>query len=224
MDGRCCGICGADLPTSHARRAYCSKKCTKAAYTRQQRERRIEQRSAAGVSCETCGISLADRRAKRFCSTRCANIARGFVRPEPLADRLCELPDCGDNYSPRSTLQRCCSNDHVKALYRVEHRDEIKAARTPWNDQRREQYHRRRALKKQASTGRPVLRYEIAERDGHICQLCDEPVEMGLAYPDPLSPSLDHVVPLSKGGAHDPDNVQLAHLRCNVAKGATTAA
>lgn len=35
-----------------------------------------------------------------------------------------------------------------------------------------------------------------------------------------MSVSLDHVVPLSQGGAHDPANVQLAHLTCNVRKGA----
>jgi 5-methylcytosine-specific restriction endonuclease McrA len=36
--------------------------------------------------------------------------------------------------------------------------------------------------------------------------------------PDPMSPSLDHILPLSKGGTHEPRNVQLAHLGCNVRK------
>ena len=34
-----------------------------------------------------------------------------------------------------------------------------------------------------------------------------------------MSPSLDHVVPLSLSGAHTPENVRLAHVRCNTAKG-----
>ncbi|WP_158070491.1 HNH endonuclease [Streptomyces luteocolor] len=33
-----------------------------------------------------------------------------------------------------------------------------------------------------------------------------------------MSPSLDHVIPLSRGGSHRRDNVQLAHLRCNLRK------
>lgn len=41
-----------------------------------------------------------------------------------------------------------------------------------------------------------------------------------LVYPNPLSASLDHVVPLAWGGEHTAANVQLAHLKCNVAKGA----
>lgn len=38
---------------------------------------------------------------------------------------------------------------------------------------------------------------------------------MALQYPHPMSPSLDHIEPLSLGGAHDPANVRLAHLKCN---------
>lgn len=32
-------------------------------------------------------------------------------------------------------------------------------------------------------------------------------------------PSVDHVIPLSKGGTHTWDNVKLAHKRCNSKKG-----
>jgi 5-methylcytosine-specific restriction endonuclease McrA len=90
--------------------------------------------------------------------------------------------------------------------------------RTEWNDRRRDHYHRRKALKKGASTGRPVRLAEIAERDGWRCSLCKKAVNPAVKWPDPKSPSLDHVVPLSKGGAHDPSNVALAHLGCNTAK------
>jgi 5-methylcytosine-specific restriction endonuclease McrA len=40
-----------------------------------------------------------------------------------------------------------------------------------------------------------------------------------LRRPSPWSVSLDHIVPVSKGGTHTRDNVQAAHLRCNQAKG-----
>ena len=60
---------------------------------------------------------------------------------------------------------------------------------------------------------------EIYERDGWVCKLCGEMVQRDAKWPEPLSPSLDHIVPLSKGGGHLRDNVQLAHLICNVRKG-----
>lgn len=88
----------------------------------------------------------------------------------------------------------------------------------PWNERRKAQYHKRRALKRQlpADDIRPI---DVYERDGWICGLCDEPVDSSLKWPDKMSPSLDHIVPLSKGGHHTFDNVQLAHLTCNVLKG-----
>ena len=43
-------------------------------------------------------------------------------------------------------------------------------------------------------------------------------VDKDLMWPDPMSASLDHIVPLSRGGTHTLDNVQLAHLACNERK------
>ncbi|MFG3518286.1 HNH endonuclease [Streptomyces bobili] len=59
---------------------------------------------------------------------------------------------------------------------------------------------------------------EIFERDGWTCQLCQEPVDPRARHPDPRSASLDHVVPLARGGHHTRVNVQLAHLICNLRK------
>ena len=57
---------------------------------------------------------------------------------------------------------------------------------------------------------------EIYERDGWICQLCRKKVNKKLRFPDPLSRSLDHIIPLSLGGTHERKNVQLTHYKCNV--------
>nr|DAP09017.1 MAG TPA: HNH endonuclease [Caudoviricetes sp.] len=78
---------------------------------------------------------------------------------------------------------------------------------------------RRRALL--GSCEREDFRYEeIFERDEWTCGICNEPVDPDSEFPDLRSPSLDHVIPLSKGGSHTRDNVQLAHYICNVTKGA----
>jgi len=63
---------------------------------------------------------------------------------------------------------------------------------------------------------------EVYERDGWSCQLCAQPVDRGIRWPDEMSASLDHIVPLVAGGLHMRGNTQLAHLLCNIRKGART--
>ena len=63
---------------------------------------------------------------------------------------------------------------------------------------------------------------EVFVEDGWICQICGDAVDEGRSHPDPFSASLDHTVPLAAGGRHTRANVQLAHLQCNIRKGAKT--
>lgn len=63
-----------------------------------------------------------------------------------------------------------------------------------------------------------VKPFEIAERDHWTCALCSEAIPLVAKWPHPLSLSIDHVVPLAKGGAHAASNVQASHLRCNLRK------
>lgn len=53
-----------------------------------------------------------------------------------------------------------------------------------------------------------------------ICAICGKPVDKTLKYPDPMSATVDHIIPVSQNG--DPsslDNLQLAHRVCNGMKG-----
>lgn len=77
-------------------------------------------------------------------------------------------------------------------------------------------------VQRRIRTSEPIstfLRIDIYERDKWICQICEKIVNPDLVFPDPLCASLDHVIPLSRGGTHQSNNVQLAHLRCNVSRG-----
>lgn len=64
----------------------------------------------------------------------------------------------------------------------------------------------------------PIRKLGIFERDGWVCGICSGPVDKALRWPDPLSASLDHIVPFSMGGAHVTPNVQCSHLVCNIRK------
>lgn len=48
------------------------------------------------------------------------------------------------------------------------------------------------------------------------CAICGKEVDFTLRYPHPLSPCIDHIIPIAKGGhPSDLDNLQLAHWTCN---------
>ncbi|MFD7109169.1 HNH endonuclease [Streptomyces microflavus] len=78
---------------------------------------------------------------------------------------------------------------------------------------------KRRALVQQARTDEVFTPSEVHTRDGWTCQLCRLPIDPDVAWPHPESPSVDHVIPLSRGGTHALSNVQSAHLGCNSSKG-----
>lgn len=78
---------------------------------------------------------------------------------------------------------------------------------------------RRRALKASASVGLVDLA-ALWESQGGVCGICDLPIDRDLAWPDPRSASVDHIMPLARGGAHAQFNLQWVHLTENLSKGA----
>lgn len=75
---------------------------------------------------------------------------------------------------------------------------------------------RRRALERGVSVGE----VNLDELWDGFCNLCQEPLDRSIAWPDPLSKSLDHIIPISRGGLHQQDNLAWTHLVCNMRKGA----
>jgi 5-methylcytosine-specific restriction endonuclease McrA len=49
----------------------------------------------------------------------------------------------------------------------------------------------------------------LRERDGDICGICGETVELG-------EEGIDHILDLSAGGSHDAENIHLVHRQCNM--------
>ena len=65
----------------------------------------------------------------------------------------------------------------------------------------------------------PIKPSHIYERDNWICGICGEEIDRNAPHRSYLSASIDHVVPLARGGTHTPANVQAAHFGCNSKKG-----
>lgn len=76
----------------------------------------------------------------------------------------------------------------------------------------RKYYTKRRAIKRAATIGK-VDYPAIWERDQGMCYLCGQSV-------DRADLQFDHVIPLSKGGAHSMENIRVTHEICNKRKAA----
>ena len=62
---------------------------------------------------------------------------------------------------------------------------------------------------------------KIIYSSSSVCAICGRPVDFDRNFPDPWSATLDHIVPIAKGGdPADINNLQLAHLQCNRMKAA----
>lgn len=57
------------------------------------------------------------------------------------------------------------------------------------------------------------IRKQLIDKNGAICSLCDKPIETMKDC------TIDHIVPISKGGLTTIENCQLAHRSCNLSKG-----
>ena len=99
-------------------------------------------------------------------------------------------------------------------LYRQKYKQTEKG-----KEQRRKDREKRRAKEKNAVVIGSFTNKEIFLRDYFICSICGLPVDQTLVFPNKLSASLDHSVPLSKGGEHSSQNVTCTHLTCNVRRG-----
>ena len=71
----------------------------------------------------------------------------------------------------------------------------------------------------------PSLRRKIYERDGGVCCKCKEPTRFFKSLYDspfgdqPKAGSVDHIIPVSKGGTNDESNLRWMCRSCNCARG-----
>lgn len=84
---------------------------------------------------------------------------------------------------------------------------------------------RRRVKIKNATIDKDITVKGLFLRDCGVCAICGEPcdfndyiVKDGFTVCGNNYPSIDHIIPLAKGGQHSWDNVQLAHRLCNSIK------
>lgn len=194
-----CPYCGGWLPAAAPKHMTCAERACR---QRRAQEIRVPRPSPRPWTrwCHECGSAfMADRSnpGARFCSHACDMSNRTARR---LPRRSCD--ECGAEFRPVATVwnARYCSKGCSWAV-----------------SQRR-----RSAWKRGSGMAKDYAFQEIAERDGWTCGLCGEPVDAALmrtSTAERMRPTIDHIVPVSRGGPDIRANVQLAHLSCNASKG-----
>ena len=162
-------------------------------------------------ACDWCGevMRVTARRAREsavFCSRPCKSDHRNAAdKAERLAGKTARpCVHCGATIGPERRIDaQFCSESCNSAAHHVT------AKMT-----------KRASARYGGGAPKPPLtnRLTIAERDRYRCQLCGGRVAMWRKHPDPLSPSLDHRVPVAHFGGNYEGNIQLTHLKCNLSK------
>lgn len=144
--------------------------------------------------CRQCGETYQPQRRIRswYCSRTCKYRAKS-TRPSVRA-----CAHCGEDFTPSRVDHFLCSRPCSAAAHRLQ-------------------------SKFRSRVGEPtrpgVWRAVIAERDDWRCGICGESVDRSAQYPDPGYGTLDHVIPVTRGGTNDLANLRLAHMHCNRSRG-----
>lgn len=200
----CSGICRASLKYERTRQDGRYERTLAAARRATEAKQQADARP-----CPYCGAAMTNRRRVQCGQADCR---RRFNADRGLTWQAAHKAQAGRwyhrNYAEqqRAYYRRICQE---QGSWRQRHPGKAAAYDA-----------RRRALLQQARTAETFAPSEVHSRDGWTCQLCLLPIDPSNAWPDPMSASIDHVIPLSRGGAHTMANVQSAHLGCNCSKGA----
>ncbi|SHH14225.1 HNH endonuclease [Desulfosporosinus lacus] len=209
-----CKYCGKEYhPKTKDRKTYCSRECSYA-------DKKAKPKVRPKVTCAVCGKEFEGRPDKRYCSEGCKKELvrrkhREYWTSKKAADVVNEFitkncKECGDTFTTNLYASRrvFCSDKCSERNQR--HTPSARLRHKRDNQTRRA---RLRGVKIESFNS-----IEIFERDNWCCQICGEKVDAMLPHPHLMSPTLDHIIPLVKGGTHERENVQLAHFICNSRK------
>ena len=166
------------------------------------------------IRCDACyGKSLREKEEARAAEKAAKQAEEKAAREKARWDRALEKATqmrfgvcaaCGGVFV--QTSSKYCSKECAKRTANAKHKDR-----------------RIRKIKEVRQTAIDLKR--LAEQSRDVCALCGQLVDWedyemrGDAFiAGDNYPSIDHIMPLSKGGVHSWANVQLAHRRCNYMK------
>lgn len=188
-----CEICGADYIKKNGKSKYCSDACKKIGRRNTLKDWR--------ESHPEYQKEWREDNPEYISAWNAAHENYGRDRSRILRNskkRIVTCEICGQQFETYSKTKVTCS----RACSNIKHQNRIP------NDQ---------------IVGPDINLKELFNRDSGICYLCGKPCDWSARDTEKnavgkMYPSIDHVVPLSKGGLHAWNNVRLAHVSCNAKK------
>lgn len=163
------------------------------------------------LKCEFC-LSEFEHidRTRRYCSLSCS--AKDQTKNKPnrkKIEKICQYCGCVYNVcvSSKSISKFCGRRCYEK------YRNKL--------DNRKAYVKKHRVIYKTKLKDRTIDEVSpnyILSRDNMKCHICGKKINIKYKYPHPLSASLDHIIPISKGGEHSTRNIKAAHFGCNSSK------
>ena len=181
--------------------------------------RQAEQRMVRKAEAER---KKAERKMARAAKPSAYQLSRMLLLDDA---HICKV--CGKEYTLREYMESTGSRYYRDSGYcSAECRDAYTKERVKISHKGRQDSHRHRAIKNGCLYDSSVTLAKLIRRDGLRCALCGKMCDPNdhswSKYSGPMHPSVDHIVPMSKGGGHVWSNVQVAHIICNSEKGAAT--
>lgn len=215
---KACGKTFSKATSNKQRMSSCSEAC------RVELGRRVNQAKRSNYpsskihigACAQCGVWFSARRAGAL---YCANHRSSKAMYERGKDaRLAKLRAA---YEPKQSRHVQCERCGVPLVVKGP-RKYCAACAIEADREVNGEANRRRRARKRGAECESFQAIEVYARDRWMCGICLLPVDGALRNPDIMSPSLDHIVPLARGGHHTRANTQLAHMICNSRKGDRT--
>lgn len=187
---------------------FCSRK-----HNAQYRQANKPKAPKSNKSCQWCNTQFETAyKVKKFCKDSCrlafqnkqrANVTKAKHIANPrrfdFDCERCQTVVQTDKHISRGAYGRFCRNC---ALVK-----------------RRERYRIKTAKRQKITNPIRISADVLIQRDGNLCHICLTQIDLSLARNSRFGATIDHVIPVSKGGPDTLENMKLAHWICNIKKG-----
>ena len=222
-----CKVCNKEFKPRSKTSKYCCNECYLQAHKRKEvisvcltcGKEFVVSRDTKGKYCSKECLFLYQSKVACMCTELKRNIKqltnevdklkqmmyKGLLKDSILLKRKKDCIICGKTFIPKRTTIICCSSECSK------------------------HYSQQQKDKRIYKNGKPDLSitlHKLYQRDKGICNICGivcdwqdiEVREDGTLVAGNNYPSIDHIIPIAKGGKHEWNNVQLLCRYCNTIK------